>query len=381
MKVSKLRWLPFRIPFRASFSTSRGALSYREGLILWLMTDSGIVGLGEASPIPGAGAGSLGEARAILEAVGPTLVGRALEEVDTALGASAGDQRALRLCSGQALAAVRCALDIAVCDAMAKAEGISVARLLGGDVNPAVAVNATIGASTTAEARYDAGEARAAGFPCVKLKVGMAASIDEERQRVAAVRHALGPDIRLRVDANGAWGVEQAIDTIRALEEHDLELVEQPVRPGDLEGMARVRAAVNTPIAADEDITSLDAARRLLEAGAAQVLVLKPMVLGGARPAGRIAELARAAGASVVVTTTIDAGIATAAALHLAATLPQGGLACGLATGSLLAGDLISRPLPAHGGRMELPPGPGLGVELDEGELGQYACGSEGETP
>lgn len=373
MKVSKLRWLPFRIPFRASFSTSRGALSYREGLILWLMTDSGIVGLGEASPTPGAGAGSLGEARAILEEVGATLLGRELEEIAATLEGMAQDR--------SALAAVRCALDIAVCDAMAKAEGISVARLLGGDVNPAVAVNATIGASTTAEARYDAAEARAAGFPCVKLKVGMARTIDEERQRVAAVRHALGPDIRLRVDANGAWGVEQAIDTIRALEGHDLELVEQPVRPGDLEGMARVRAAVNTPIAADEDITSLDAARRLLEAGAAQVLVLKPMVLGGARPAGRIAELARAAGASVVVTTTIDAGIATAAALHLAATLPQGGPACGLATGSLLAGDLITCSLEAQGGQMELPPGPGLGVELDQGELGQYACGIPREVP
>ncbi len=89
--------------------------------------------------------------------------------------------------------------------------------------------------------------------------------------------------------------------------------------------------------------------------------------------------MAAVAGASVVVTTTIDTGIGTAAALHLAATLPPGGPACGLATGSLLAADLITRPLVARCGRMELPDGPGLGVELDEGQLARYGGGIERE--
>ncbi len=196
---------------------------------------------------------------------------------------------------------------------------------------------------------------------------------------MAAVREALGPDIRLRIDANEAWGVEQAIRAVRELEEYGLEMVEQPVAAGDLPGLARVRAAVDVPIAADEDVTNVEAAERVLEAGAADVLVVKPMVVGGLRPARRIVEMAAAAGASVVVTTTIDAGIGTADALHLAATMPPGGPACGLATGSLLDAYLRTRPLVARCGRMGLPDGPGLGVELDEGQLARYGGGIERE--
>jgi O-succinylbenzoate synthase len=107
--------------------------------------------------------------------------------------------------------------------------------------------------------------------------------------------------------------------------------------------MKRVQEAVSTPIAADEDLTDLDAARRILQTGAAQVLILKPMMVGGLQPARQIMKLAQAAGAAVVVTTTLDAGVGTAAALHLAATLPQESPACGLATGTLLTSDLLVR--------------------------------------
>ncbi len=110
----------------------------------------------------------------------------------------------------------------------------------------------------------------------------------------------------------------------------------------------------------------------MLERGAASVLVVKPMVVGGLRPARRIVELAEEAGVGTIVTTTIDAGVGVAAALHLAATLPEGSPACGLATGSLLADDLIVRPLAVRDGSMLLPDGPGLGVELDEAKLARY---------
>ena len=362
MKVTGLSWTSFRLPLRAPFQTAGGAMTHREGLVLRLATDAGLVGLGEASPHPAAGPRAAREIDEALARLAPRL-----------LGAEVG---CLDELASEAPPALACALDTASCDAMAKGGGVSVAQLLGGRARSSVLVNATIAAADETEAASQAKAARkAAGkaaFACVKLKVGMAASVQEERRRVAAVRRALGSSVRLRVDANGAWDVEQAIDTIQALEEYDLELVEQPVRPGDLEGMARVRRAVGTPIAADEDVTGLDAARRVLEAGAAELLVVKLMVVGGLRPARQIAELASAAGVAVVVTTTIDAGVGTAAALHLAATLPEDGPACGLATGSLFVDDLVVRPLAARDGRMELPAGPGLGVELDEEKLAQY---------
>ncbi|MGH8007715.1 MAG: mandelate racemase/muconate lactonizing enzyme family protein [Candidatus Binatia bacterium] len=258
---------------------------------------------------------------------------------------------------------------MAVCDALAQAAGTTVAEFLTPDVARLVNVNATIGAASTAGAYQAALYARAAGFGCVKLKVGMARSLEEECERVAAVRDAIGSHMLLRLDANGAWEAEEAIRIIQTLEPYNLEFVEQPVRPGNLEAMKRVREAVRTPIAADEDVVDYDAACRVLQCAAAQVLVLKPMMLGGLRPARRIIELAYSAGVATVVTTTIDSGVGTAAALHLAATLPHGSPACGLATADLLAADLLVCPLPVRGGRMELPVSPGLGVELTQGIL------------
>ena len=210
-------------------------------------------------------------------------------------------------------------------------------------------------------------------LPCVKLKVGGAGGTAEELARAVAVRRALGPEIKLRLDANGAWSAPEAIETIQALEECDLELVEQPVPPGSVEGMKLVRENVETPIATDEGVTDLAAAIRLLDAEVAQFLVVKPMVVGGLRAALEIAKLGERCGVAAIVTTTIDSGVGTAAALHLAAALPSDGPACGLATASLLKASLIARPLVIERGRMHVPAGPGLGVDIDYRSLSLFA--------
>lgn len=366
MRVRSLSWTVFRLPFRRQFATAGMALAYREGLILRLETDTGIVGLGEASPLPRGKEGSLRSVLAILNSMKTTPIGKQLDEIEAALSWAGEEDRC-------ALAAVRCAFDVALCDAQAKAADIPVARFLTPCISRSVAVNALISASSAVEAGKAARRAQVAGFRCVKLKVGMTHSIDEECARVAAVRTAAGPQMQLRLDANGAWEVQQAIRTIQALEKYDLEFVEQPVAPGNIEGAKRVCQAVSTPIAVDEDITDLNAAARVLQLGAAQILILKPMVIGGLRPARRIMELAQAAGAAVVVTTTLDAGVGAAAALHLAATLPQRSLACGLATGALLVSDLLVRPLTVSEGQMSLPEGPGLGIAVNAAELAHYS--------
>jgi o-succinylbenzoate synthase len=369
--VRDLWWTTFRLPFREPFLTAQAAFAYREGLILRLETDTGIVGLGEASPLPWDGEDALQRASAILENAKTALIGKKLDDIDACL--SWPDQ------NHPAVAAARCALDVAVYDARAKAIGSPVADLLAPGANRSVAVNAVIGAPSTIDACTAARQAQAAGFSCVKLKVGMAKAIDEECERVAIVRAAVGPHIKLRLDANGAWSVEQAIQMIRALARHNLEFVEQPVSPGRIADMRRVQEAVNTPIAVDEDITDPDAARQVLQLGAAQVLILKPMVIGGLQPARQIIKLAQIAGVAVVVTTTLDAGVGTAAALHLAMTLPPGGPACGLATGTLLASDLLVRSPVVRNGLMQLPESSGLGVELDEAALKRYSSDQHSE--
>jgi O-succinylbenzoate synthase len=208
----------------------------------------------------------------------------------------------------------------------------------------------------------------------VKLKVGMAARDEEEIARVAAVRAAIGPDIALRLDANGAWTPEQAITMLRRLADFDLALVEQPVPAWDIEGLARVRRSVSVPIAADEAVTSREAVEQLCAAEAVDALVLKLPVVGGITVAHALAELAARHQCAIVVTSVFEAGIGLAAALHTAAAVPGELLACGLATASSLVTPLvIGLPEPIHG-QLAIPHhGPGLGVTLDEEALRCWA--------
>jgi o-succinylbenzoate synthase len=179
------------------------------------------------------------------------------------------------------------------------------------------------------------------GFPAVKVKVGSPGDVD----LVAQVRDAIGPRVALRIDANGAWDVDTAIDAIHQMSRYGLELVEQPV--ASLEGLARVRRAVDVRIAADESIRSLDDARRMRALGAADVIVLKQQPLGGARAALRIAE---EAGLPAIVSSMMETSIGIAAGLALAAALPRLDYACGLATLSQVDGDVVRDPLePEHG--------------------------------
>ena len=367
MKVNRLAWTPYCIPFRQPFATAHGIQSERRGILLHLHTDTGLTGVGEAAPIPGSPAEACSDVERLMEAVSPRLPGRRLQE------AAQMPEPLLGELHPAAAAAVRCGLDTAVCDVLARADAVPLAVWLHRQASETVPVNATIALADAASAAEAAARARATGFACVKLKVGMAASVKAECQRVAAVREAMGTRMKLRLDANGAWGVEQAIDAIVALEPYGIELVEQPVRCGDIEALGRVRAAVRTPIAADEEVASVAAAERVLGAGAAQVLIVKPTVVGGLRPARVIIERAQAYGVSCIVTTTLDTGIGTAAALHLATTLPTPARACGLATGGLLTADLLATPLTVRGGRMQRPDGDGLGVRLDEQAVLRHA--------
>lgn len=365
MHIRHVSWAIYRLPFVRPFATAHGVAIVREGVVLRLATDDGLVGLGEASPLPAFGGGTTADAVRAITELAPALLGLDLQAADRLLAALDTAR--------PAMAAVACALDTALCDLRARDAGISVALLLGGQPDRPVPVNATIGGQDPDAAAAAAHQARRAGFRCVKLKVGITDSPQAEVARIAAVREALGPEIALRLDANGAWDVQAAIAIIHAAERYGLELVEQPVAANDLAGLAAVRSAVATPIAADEAVSDPQQAREVIAAHAADVLVVKPMLAGGLRAAQQIIAMAQEHGLYALVTTTIDAGIAVAAALHLATMLPAPPLACGLATGLLLTGDLLACPLLARDGAMSVPSACGLGVSLDEQQLARYA--------
>jgi O-succinylbenzoate synthase len=193
------------------------------------------------------------------------------------------------------------------------------------------------------------------GFPVtVKVKIGRG----DDLGRVAAVRAALGPAARIRVDANGAFDADAAVELLTRLARHDLELAEQPV--ATLEELAVVRRRVRVPVAADESVHSLGAARRLARLGAADLVVLKAQPLGGVRAALEIAE---AAAVPALVGSLVETSVGLAAGLALAARLPTLPHACGLGTGAMLAGDVVRDPLVPVGGRVPVrrpPPDPEL---------------------
>jgi o-succinylbenzoate synthase len=333
-----------------------------------MTSDDGRVGYGEAAPDPEAQLPAPALAEALAAAAPALFRHRDLKELD------GGDVRPDQV-EPSAASSLACALDTAVCDLLAQHHGVPISRLLNHGAAHEVSVNALVAARDVSRATGEARAARDAGFRCVKLKVGLSDDLAEECARAIAVRRAIGPDVRLRLDANGKWDLPAAARFLRAVSPLDIEYVEQPVPPGDLSLLGRLQGMVDVPLAADEDVTDLDTARRIIATRDASVLVLKPQRLGGIRPCLRVIEEARQAGIRCVVTTNIDAGVGTAACLHLAASLPKGSPACGLATASLLQSDLTPAPIPIVAGVMRVPGGPGLGVRLDPDAIARYTDG------
>ncbi|NHX36177.1 MULTISPECIES: mandelate racemase/muconate lactonizing enzyme family protein [Halolamina] len=343
---------PFTLDLSRPLSTADGTIEQRRGVLVGVerSADGGSVrGVGEATPLPG-WTESYDACRGVLE--DPP---EAWEHVDDTVGAEP-----------PSTPAARHGYRLAVLDAAARASRRSLAALLaerGGFSTPSesVAVNATVGDADAEETVAAAREAVDAGFDCLKLKLG-ARSLDPDLDRVRAVADAV--DATIRVDANGAWDRESAAAAVDALAAIGIEYVEQPVPPEEVSALAALRGR-GVDIAADESIRAygVDA---VLDAGAADVAVLKPMALGGPGAAIDAARRLVDAGVDPVVTTTIDGAVARAAAVHAAAAVP-GDRACGLATGKMLASDLGTDPVPVVDGAITVPDGPGnVGGAFDD---------------
>jgi O-succinylbenzoate synthase len=188
------------------------------------------------------------------------------------------------------------------------------------------------------------------GCRTAKVKVAERGQGDaDDLARVEAVRAAIGPEGRVRIDVNGRWDVDHAARMIRALDRWELEYAEQPC--ATLEELARVRRRVDVPIAADESIRRAEDPLKVRAAGAADIAVLKVQPLGGVAAALRVAE---ACGLPVVVSSAVETSVGLAAGAALAAALPELPYACGLATLSLLEGDVAGDPLLPVAGEIEV---------------------------
>ena len=361
MRIARVEVEILDVPFREPIISGTQRWEHHRAGILILRSDDGRKGLSE---FPAPRPDDLGEdvsPRLIevlsgIELSDPVTVEGTLRDIDTwpFVGRAA-----------------RSAVESALIDLLARVSKQPIASYLDGQARADVAVNAMLGMDQPEETAVQAKALVEAGFGCLKLKAGEEPDGALEA-RVGAVREAVGPDVALRLDFNGSLSAEWAEDVLGQVARFDIEYAEQPIPPGaGAEALARLRWTGAVPIAADESVRDLGAARILLETGAVDALVVKPARVGGLRQAHAIIELASAAGVSVTVSTLFETGVGLADALHLAATAP-GPQAHGLATAELLESDLLQTSLDITNGRMTVPPAMGIGVDLDPAALERY---------
>jgi o-succinylbenzoate synthase len=347
VRIASVEVIPYALPFREFYVTSRGSLAQREMVLLRLRSDDGLTGLGEAVPLSMRG--------------GVTLA-RVVGELELLSELSELDEASLSGGVANLSAPARCAALTALADLRgrrAAAGGRSTAA-----VGEPIRCNATLVAGEPAAVAEDALRWAAEGFSTFKLKLGTG----DDAAQVRAVREAVGAEARIRVDANAAWDVAAATGILRELEELDIELAEQPV--ATLEEAAEVAAATSIPLAGDESVENRADAERAVALGACDLAGVKLSKVGGPEEAIAIAEVLPS-----YISSALDGPVGIAAAAQVAQTLsesaPRGALdlAHGLATQRLFAETVAAAECELRDGMLHPPPGPGLGVEIDERAL------------
>ncbi|QDF05085.1 o-succinylbenzoate synthase [Myxococcus xanthus] len=380
MRIAQVSLIPLRLELRQPLKTSQGAHAVREGFLVRVLDEEGREGLGEAMPLPAFGTESLEDCGVTLNAWLSELKGqflgdsvRAIEDTLSPFPPAVARGDGVRIRARQVtpvgpMPAAEHALELALLDLLAQRQGVPLCWLLAEESRTEVAVNALLGADTPEALAEEARQAVAEGFGTLKLKVA-GRSLDADEARVKAVRDAVGPDVKLRLDANGGWSEPDAKRALDRLGWYGLELVEQPTPPEDLAALWRVQRRAPCTVAADESLASPDALRALLTVDpllgggpAVGAVVLKPMVLGGLLPCLVVAMRAARLGMQAYVTSSIDGVVARAGAAHLAAALPSGALASGLAVGRLLAKEPEGHPYHPQRGVIRLSSTPGLGL-------------------
>ena len=356
MRLTHCTFAPYRLPLRQPWVSARGGFVVRQGWLVRLMTDTGLIGYGDCAPLPQAGTESKDSAVACLSGWAATLHGLSPEVALGRIAASAAETPA-----------VSCGLETALLDLLAQQAGRPLARWLNPRSSATVKVNAVLGGldrQIVERALIAVDE----GYSVLKLKVGLAAGHEEISSLHDLARH-LPAGVSLRLDANCAWNESEAEDFIGALAGLPVESVEDPLANPDRAGWLRLQAKAPFPLAADESLRIMGA-DAVFNLPPLRRVVLKPMLLGGLRPALALARRAREADLECVVTTTVDSAIGVAAALHLAAAVAND-LAHGLATSAWLLRDVGRAPLVA-GGEMRLEGDPGLGCCPAASEKGLF---------
>jgi muconate cycloisomerase len=360
VKIRSIEAIPVRAPRTKPMIAAAGPpLVVSDFGIVRIQTDDGLEGLGEISMNSGrTGAMQCDDVNRL---IAPLLV-----------GADARDIRAHVVAMDRALDSsepAKAAVEMALFDLLGKHLAVPVHQLLGGKVRERARVCWGLGFGPPEPSAEEAARYVAQGFGTIKVKVGRpGTNLDVEM--LATLRDRLGEDIQLKVDANTAYtSPMQAVQEIRRMEAYRLQLVEQPLKADQLEGMAYVRSRIATPLLADESMWRWQDAYAVARSQAADVLNVYVSEAGGLLAAAKAFAIGEAAGLPALIGSQCELGIGTAAMAHLAVAMPN------LAYESDITGhlrypvDIICERLDYAGGSIRPPDRPGLGVTLNEDVL------------
>lgn len=366
MKIDRVEIFGVAVPLVGEYKNAYLSKTVQKSAVVRVTAGGGVCGLGNIDPTPGYSKEQTPEHLEVLRGkLAPLLIGMEATNVHAVL---AKIEPAVK-----GFLDSKAAIEMACVDLAARIAGLPVHAYLGGAVKERLLFNAWIGILPPDEAARETLAWKNKGFRSAKIKVG--GNIEADRDRVKAVREAVGPDFQLRIDANAGYDADTSIKLAKSVAEFGLQLFEQPVPDHDIAGMARVRReanAVGVPIMADESVLDHASLIRIIKADAADIVKVKVMKQGGFLNTRRMIATAEAAGIRCVVGHGFGLGINTMAEIMLAATSSNvlDGLEC---VGPLkTADDIVTHKLDLSSGSLALPGGPGLGVTLDDAKLDKY---------
>jgi L-alanine-DL-glutamate epimerase-like enolase superfamily enzyme len=341
--------LPLLEPFKISIAEMKDALN----VLVCLQTDQGIVGWGEAAPFPAL----TGDTQA-------TSIAAAKDIAELVTGQDALNYAKIINAIHSFIPhnpCIKAAFDLALFDILGKAADLPLYKLLGGAKN-SFETDLTISLHSPEETAIRGSEAVKKGFKTIKAKVGV--SLESDVARMRCLREAVGPEVNIRIDANQAWTVPEAIKTLDRLTEYNIQFIEQPVPSWDLDGLKQVRQSVRIPVMADEALFSPADALKIIKSEAADYLNIKLMKAGGILPSLKIAHLGDAAGLRCMVGCMNESNLAISAGAHLHASQSHV-IFADLDTSFFLKVDPVIGGIKINNGIVTLPEQAGIGAEVD----------------
>jgi muconate cycloisomerase len=363
MKIKHIEPIAVSLPMKKPVIMAGEEVTRADNVLVRVESDTGVVGWGEAASAPTMTGETVESMMAAIHYLVPVVEGRAAEDIAGTLTAMTNRMYANN--------AAKAAIEIALHDLVGRATGQPVHALLGGKLRDRMAILGVIGTGELASDLREAENKLAAGFAAFKIKVGIDRPlVDAERTR--RICQILGRDALISSDANQGFSPDEAIQYVRAVADAGLDFFEQPVQADDLAGMTAVAAAGPIAIGADEGVHSLEDIRRHHERGAARGASLKCIKLGGMRAVIAAGRLCAELGLCVNVSAkTGESSIACAAAMHIAAALPQ--VTWGLTlTNEGLTDDVTAWPIRIQRGHVTIFDLPGLGIDVDEERVRRY---------